>query len=140
MQKNYSIPFKHFLMQYNGSKKSLFFVDFLPENRYLEDVLLLFFVIRVAAINKVTLVMKNKLFVGNLSWSVDDDKLREIFTTYGEIVSANVVKDRDTGKSRGFAFIEYANDESAQAAITALDGKEIDARTVFVSLARPRKE
>ncbi|MCR4278643.1 MAG: RNA-binding protein [bacterium] len=81
--------------------------------------------------------MKNKLFVGSLSWSATDEDLRDIFSPFGEIVSANVVMDRETGRSRGFGFVEYKTDEEAQAAIDALDGTEHMDRPIVVNVAKP---
>jgi len=83
--------------------------------------------------------MNNKLFVGNLSWNTDDAALEEAFSSFGEIVSARVVTDRDTGKSRGFGFVEFADDASAQQAIDALDGSDLDGRPINVNVARPRE-
>ncbi len=82
--------------------------------------------------------MNNKLFVGSLPWSVDDPALQGLFEAYGEIVSARVVTERDTGRSRGFGFVEFADEASAQAAIEALDQSEVEGRTINVSVARPR--
>ena len=83
--------------------------------------------------------MNNKLFVGNLPWSVDDQKLEELFSSYGELVSARVVTDRESGRSRGFGFVEYADDAAAQAAIEAMDGENVDGRDITVSVARPKE-
>lgn len=84
--------------------------------------------------------MQNKLFVGGLPWAVDDAQLEELFAPHGEVTSARVVTDKFTGKSRGFGFVEYATDEQAQAAIDAMDGSEIDGRTINVNVARPKAE
>ena len=81
-----------------------------------------------------------KLFVGSLPWSVDDVKLREIFSQAGNVVSAQVVKDRETGRSRGFGFVEMSTDEEAQAAVTNLNGTDIEGRKIIVNIARPREE
>jgi len=83
--------------------------------------------------------MQNKLFVGNLPWSVDDEKLNELFASYGELISARVVTDRESGRSRGFGFVEYADDAAAQAAIEAMDGVDVDGRNMTVSVARPKE-
>jgi RNA recognition motif-containing protein len=83
--------------------------------------------------------MQNKLFVGSLPWGVDDQQLNDLFAQYGEIASARVVTDRDTGRSRGFGFVEFADDASAQAAIDAMDGADVEGRNITVSVARPKE-
>ncbi len=83
--------------------------------------------------------MENKLFVGSLPWAVDDAALGELFAPYGEVTSARVVTDRETGKSRGFGFVEYATDAEAAAAIEAMDGTDVEGRAIAVSVARPRE-
>ncbi len=84
--------------------------------------------------------MATKLYVGKLSYGTTDDKLRELFEQYGAVESAQVIKDRDSGMSKGFAFVEMTKPEEAQAAINALDGKEFDGRTLVVSVAKPRED
>ncbi|MEK7617203.1 MAG: RNA-binding protein [Patescibacteria group bacterium] len=81
-----------------------------------------------------------KLFVGSLPWEVDDAKLSEIFSQAGTVVSAQVVKDRDTGRSRGFGFVEMSTDEEAQAAVQNLNGSDVEGRKIVVNIARPREE
>jgi cold-inducible RNA-binding protein len=81
-----------------------------------------------------------KVYVGNLSYSANEDDLRQMFEEHGTVVSAQVIMDRETGRSKGFAFVELSNDQEAQAAITALDGKEIGGRVLKVNEARPREE
>lgn len=83
--------------------------------------------------------MENKLFVGSLPWSIDDQALEELFASYGEVTSARVVTDRESGRSRGFGFVEFANAEDAQKAIEALDQSEVEGRTINVSVARPKE-
>ena len=78
------------------------------------------------------------IYVGNLSYNTREDGLRELFESYGEVVSVNVVTDRNTGQSRGFGFVEMANDEEGQKAITELANKECDGRNLNVNEARPR--
>jgi len=78
-----------------------------------------------------------KLYVGKLAYSTTDDGLREAFAAYGNVISAQVAKDRESNQSRGFGFVEMEKDEEAQAAINALDGKELDGRTIIVNVARP---
>jgi len=80
------------------------------------------------------------IFVGNLNYSTMEDVLRELFEPYGEIDTVKIITDRDTGRSRGFGFVEMSNDEEAQAAIQALDGKEIEGRALKVNEARARTE
>jgi RNA recognition motif-containing protein len=84
--------------------------------------------------------MAKRLYVGNLSYSASDARLRELFEAHGAVTSATVVMDRDTGRSRGFGFVEMANDQEAEAAITALNGAAVDGRNLTVNEARPRTE
>lgn len=84
--------------------------------------------------------MANKLFVGSLAFSATDADLEEFFKAAGTVVSAKVIMDRDTNRSKGFGFVEMSTDEEAQAAIQQLDGKELAGRAVNVSEARPREE
>ncbi|MCB9809435.1 RNA-binding protein [Candidatus Peribacteria bacterium] len=79
-----------------------------------------------------------KLFVGNLSWGVRDETLREAFEQAGTVVSASVMLERDTGRSRGFAFVEMASPEEAQAAIEMWNEKELDGRALAVNIAKPK--
>lgn len=82
---------------------------------------------------------KNKLFVGSLPWSVNSDGLREMFAQYGEITEAIVITDRDSGRSKGFGFVTFANEADAQKALE-MDGKEIEGRTIVANIARPRED
>ena len=84
--------------------------------------------------------MGNKLYVGNLSFRVTSDDLQEYFTTAGAVSSANVVMDRETGRSRGFGFVEMATDDDATNAIAQFNGQEYDGRNMVVNEARPREE
>ncbi|MBP1152347.1 MULTISPECIES: RNA recognition motif domain-containing protein [Methylocaldum] len=84
--------------------------------------------------------MSKKLYVGNLSYTVSSRDLEEMFATHGAVDSANVIMDRDTGRSKGFGFVEMSNDQEAQAAISALNGKDVDGRSLTVNEARPREE
>lgn len=84
--------------------------------------------------------MATKLFVGSLSWNVKDDELNQFFSEVGEVLSAKVITDRESGRSKGFGFVEMASDEDAKAAIEKLNGKELDGRPVTVNEARPREE
>lgn len=83
--------------------------------------------------------MSTNLFVGNLSFSTTNDTLRSAFEPFGEVTSANVITDRDTGRSRGFGFVEMSSADAAKNAIEELDGSEIDGRRVNVNEARPRR-
>ena len=82
--------------------------------------------------------MSKKLFVGSLPWAVNDEALKEAFATYGNVISANVVTDRQTGRSGGFGFVEFENDSEAAAAIEALNGSELDGRNIVVNEAKPK--
>ena len=81
-----------------------------------------------------------KLFVGSLPWSVDDDQLQQLFSQAGNVTSAQVVKDRDSGRSKGFGFVEMSTDEEAAQAIEKLNNSEVDGRKIFVSVARPKSD
>jgi RNA recognition motif-containing protein len=81
-----------------------------------------------------------RLYVGNLSYSVTSDSLEELFAQFGTVQSAQVIQDRDTGRSKGFGFVEMADDNAAQDAIKALNEKEHDGRPLTVNEARPREE
>ena len=84
--------------------------------------------------------MSKKLFVGSLSWDTTDEHLQTAFAPFGEITEAKVITDRDTGRSRGFGFVTFAASEDATKAISALDGKDLDGRTIKVNeaLDKPR--
>lgn len=84
--------------------------------------------------------MATKLFVGSLSWGVNDSQLSDLFATAGTVVSATVIMDRDSGRSKGFGFVEMGSDAEAKAAIEQLNGKELDGRAITVNEARPREE
>ncbi len=84
--------------------------------------------------------MAIKLFVGSLSWGVTDDMLSDFFAQAGTVTSAKVIMDRDSGRSKGFGFVEMSSDDEAKKAIDELNGKELDGRAVNVSEARPREE
>ncbi len=83
--------------------------------------------------------MGTKLYVGNLSYNVTSDDLRELFTPHGTVSSAEVIMDRDSGRSKGFGFVEMGSSQEAQAAISALNGQQHDGRTLTVNEARPRE-
>ena len=81
-----------------------------------------------------------KIYVGNLPWSVDDSKLKEMFSSYGDVTEASVITDKFTRRSKGFGFVTFANDESGQKAISEMNEKEIEGRALKVSEAKPMKD
>ena len=84
--------------------------------------------------------MSTKLFVGNLEYSTTEEQLRDVFATHGSVTSTTVVLDRETGRSRGFAFVEFESGDEAERAIGAMDGAEVNGRRLTVNVARPRRE
>ncbi|MCE7936710.1 RNA-binding protein [Candidatus Saccharibacteria bacterium CPR2] len=84
--------------------------------------------------------MATKLYVGSLPYSVNDDELREFFASHGEVVSAVVIKDRESGRSKGFGFVEFSNDDEAKKAINDLNGQEMSGRAIVVNEARPQED
>jgi len=84
--------------------------------------------------------MSTKLFVGNLSFNTTENDLQEAFAAHGQVVEANLMMDRMTGRSRGFAFVTYSTPEEAQKAIAAMNGAQIDGRALTVNIARPKEE
>jgi RNA recognition motif-containing protein len=83
--------------------------------------------------------VSTKLFVGSLPWAVTDEVLKSVFESHGPVVSAKVITDRQTGKSRGFGFVEMENEADANNAIEALNGSELKGRNIIVSEAKPKK-
>lgn len=83
--------------------------------------------------------MSNKLYVGNLSYNTSDQDLRDAFAPYGNVESASVVIDRDSGQSRGFGFVEYGSSAEAQQAVEAMNGMMVSGRNLNVNIARPRE-
>src|SRR6267378_2799707 len=83
--------------------------------------------------------MGKKLYVGNLAYGVSDSTLQQLFEAHGTVQSAQVIMDRDTGRSKGFGFVEMGSDQEAQAAIQAMNGKEIEGRPLTVNEARPKE-
>ncbi len=83
--------------------------------------------------------MSTKLFVGSLPWSANDEDLQKAFSAHGNVVSANVVTDKETRRSRGFGFVEFETEAEAAAAIQALNGTELKGRNIIVSEAKPKK-
>ena len=84
--------------------------------------------------------MGKKLYVGNLAYSVTDGNLEQMFAGHGDVQSAQVIMDRDTGRSKGFGFVEMGSAQEAQAAITALNGQQVDGRSLTVNEAKPRED
>jgi cold-inducible RNA-binding protein len=83
--------------------------------------------------------MGKNIYVGNMSYDTTQARLQELFEAHGEVTSVNVITDRDSGRPRGFAFVEMATEEAANAAIAALNGQEVDGRTLTVNEAKPRE-
>ncbi|MCI0750032.1 MAG: RNA-binding protein [Nevskiales bacterium] len=83
--------------------------------------------------------MGNRLYVGNLSYDVNDSALEQLFAPHGSVRSAKVITDRDSGRSKGFGFVEMGSDQEAQAAIAALNGKAVEGRNLTVNEARPKE-
>jgi len=81
-----------------------------------------------------------KLYVGNLAWSIDDEKLRELFASYGEISEAVIIKDKFSGRSKGFGFVTFSDDEAAKKAISEMNGKTLEGREIKVTEAKPMEE
>ena len=84
--------------------------------------------------------MSKNIYVGNLAWGVTNEELLELFGQHGKVVSAQVISDRETGRSRGFGFVEMENDQEAEIAIQALNGFEHNSRPLTVNVAKPREE
>jgi RNA recognition motif-containing protein len=84
--------------------------------------------------------MATKLFIGSLAWATTDDSLKDFFSQAGTVVSANVIMDRETNRSKGFGFVEMSSDEEAKKAVDELNGKDLDGRPIVVSEARPRED
>src|SRR6185436_7007965 len=83
---------------------------------------------------------KMNIYAGNLSWNLKDQDLQNLFATHGEVSSAKIVTDKFTGRSKGFGFVEMPNDDQANAAISALNGTEVDGRNIVVNESRPKQE
>ncbi len=80
------------------------------------------------------------IYVSNISWGTKVESLSELFAQFGEVTNANIITDRDTGRSRGFGFVDMPNDQEGQNAIDALNGKEFEGKVLNVNVARPREE
>jgi len=85
-------------------------------------------------------IMGKKLYVGNMSYDVDSSALEQLFATHGTVQSAQIISDRDTGRSKGFGFVEMSSDAEAQAAIAAMNGQDHGGRALTVNEAKPREE
>ncbi len=83
---------------------------------------------------------KKKLFVGNLPWSLNNDSLKELFSQFGEVIEAIVIMDNMAGRSKGFGFVTFANEEDAKRAIEEMHEKEVDGRNIIVNTARPKED
>ena len=83
--------------------------------------------------------MAKKLYVGNLSYNMDSSSLNELFAAHGNVVSAEIIADRETGRSKGFGFVEMSSEDEAQSAIAAMNGKEVDGRSLTVNEAKPKE-
>jgi RNA recognition motif-containing protein len=84
--------------------------------------------------------MAQNLFIGSLAYATTDDTLKAFFETIGEVTSARVITDRDSGRSKGFGFVEFADEANNQKAVDSLNGKELDGREITVNLARPKED
>ena len=82
---------------------------------------------------------QNKLYVGNLSWNSTEDDVSDAFSAFGTVTSVNLITDRETGRPRGFGFVEMSSDAEAQAAVEGLDGRNLDGRDIKVNIAKPRE-
>ena len=85
-------------------------------------------------------VLAKRLFIGSLPWATDNKKLEEIFSQFGKVTSAMVAMDRQTGRSRGFGFVEFEDDAAATEAISKMDGADLEGRKIVVNEARPRED
>lgn len=83
--------------------------------------------------------MSTKIYVGNLSFNVQEDNLRDIFAEYGSVASCKLITDHETGRSKGFAFVEMGTSQEAKSAISSLDGSDLDGRTMKVNEAKPKE-
>ncbi|KAK1294903.1 hypothetical protein QJS10_CPA16g00641 [Acorus calamus] len=89
-------------------------------------------------LNAIRCMASSKLFVGGLSYSTDDQKLKDAFTNFGDVTEARVILDRDTGRSRGFGFVNFTSEDNASAALSGMDGQELNGRNIRVSYANDR--
>ncbi|XP_057957313.1 glycine-rich RNA-binding protein 2, mitochondrial-like [Malania oleifera] len=89
-------------------------------------------------LNAIRCMSSSKLFIGGLSYGTDDQSLKDAFSSFGDVVDARIITDRDTGRSRGFGFVNFASNESASSALSAMDGQELNGRNIRVSYANDR--
>ncbi|KAA8527903.1 hypothetical protein F0562_035228 [Nyssa sinensis] len=89
-------------------------------------------------LNTIRCMSSSKLFVGGLSWGTDDQSLRDAFCSFGDVTEARVITDRDTGKSRGFGFVNFSSEDAASTAMSSMDGQELNGRNIRVSYANDR--
>ncbi|KAK3015848.1 hypothetical protein RJ639_007357 [Escallonia herrerae] len=92
----------------------------------------------VSMLNSIRSMSTSKLFVGGLAYSTDDQSLKQAFDSYGDVTEARVITDRDSGRSRGFGFVNFSDSEAANSALSAMDGQALDGRNIRVSLANER--
>ncbi|XP_077250253.1 glycine-rich RNA-binding protein 4, mitochondrial-like [Tasmannia lanceolata] len=92
----------------------------------------------MSMLNAIRNMSSSKLFIGGLSYSTDDQSLRDAFTSFGDVVEARVIVDRETGRSRGFGFVNFDSDESATTALSSMDGQDLNGRSIRVSYANER--
>ncbi|KAK2988989.1 hypothetical protein RJ640_013980 [Escallonia rubra] len=92
----------------------------------------------VSMLNSIRSMSTSKLFVGGLAYSTDDQSLKQAFDSYGDVTEARVITDRDSGRSRGFGFVNFSDGEAANSALSAMDGQVLDGRNIRVSLANER--
>lgn len=128
-------------MWYNKSKQVVIpfpFLDIRPNKTYKSSVSI---EVRAILVNKLgQIIMAAKLYVGGLAYSVNDNELNAFFAEVGKVISAVVIKDRDSGQSKGFGFVEMENDSDAKTAIETLNGKDLSGRSITVSEARPQED
>lgn len=91
-------------------------------------------------LNAIRHMSSSKLFIGGLSYGTDDQSLNDAFSAFGEVVEARVITDRDTGRSRGFGFVNFTSEESASSAVSSMDGQELNGRNIRVSYATDRSQ
>jgi len=113
---------------------------FFVADRFLRSYIRFDASLKIPESGKGTKFMAAKIYIGNLSFNTTNQDLVDMFGEYGTVQSVNIIEDRETGRSRGFAFVEMSSNEEAQKAISALNGKEIDGRSLTVNEAKPREE